>query len=346
MKLAIRQADLVSDRQLIIDTLYRYLTSHSDGPRYDWLYRTNPHGEPRVWLGFDSTNQATVGILSAFPRRMNIDGREEGAWVLGDFCVNDQYRSLGPALQLQRACLMEVDAGTVNFCYDFPNPGATAIYNRLGLGPFRQMIRFAKPLRVDRKIGEFIRTPLIARGVSTAANLMLAFRDRRREYGRALTVSLHTGDFDEEFSVLASGASGRHGVCVQRLAEYLNWRFLASTYCRYEIMTARRDGCLVAYAVFTHADQDAVLADLFGSDDPVIISSLVSGVVGLLRKRGIVTVSVPMLESHPWGTLLHSLGFRPRETSPVVLYLAPHSQLKHAIHEGKDWFLMHGDRDS
>jgi hypothetical protein len=346
MNIDIRQADLEFDRKLLIETLLRYLTPLSDDRRFDWLYRNNPHGEARGWIAIDRDNGAIVGMAGAFPRRVYVEGREKLGWVLGDFCVDDQYRSLGPALRLQRACLAEVDSGAVAFCYDFPSVSMMAVYRRLSINPFGQMLRLAKPLRIDRKIGEVIKTPVVARELSAVGNFLLTLHDSRPRDSRALTMSLHEGHCGEEFSALAREVGSRYGVCIQRSAEYLNWRYLGNPFCRYELLTARRDGALLAYAVFTHAGEDATLVDLFAVDEPRVISRLVDGVVALLRKRGAVTLSAPVLESHPWVPLLQRLGFKAREARPMIVYAPPCPSSKRSVFEGSNWFLMHGDRDS
>ncbi len=105
MALTIALAHLDTDRDLLIDTVRRLLTPRSNGARFDWLYRNSPHGAARVWLAIEQTRGTVVGMAAAFPRRFYLDGCEVCCWVLGDFCLDSEYRSLGPALQLQRACL-------------------------------------------------------------------------------------------------------------------------------------------------------------------------------------------------------------------------------------------------
>src|SRR5258707_14285040 len=103
--ISIRPAALDADRKVLVETLARYLNPLSDERRFDWLYRENPHGQGRAWIACGPDNSTIVGMAAAFPRRIWIGGAENVGWVLGDFCVSDQNRSLGPALQLQRACL-------------------------------------------------------------------------------------------------------------------------------------------------------------------------------------------------------------------------------------------------
>src|SRR3990172_10896236 len=148
MGVSLRRAHLELDRDLLVDAFRRYINPEYDAPRFDWLYRGNPHGEARVWIAFDPDTKL-VGAAGAFPRRMYVGDREQLGWVLGDFCVNPQYRSLGPALQLQRTFLDQVDSGEMAFWYDFPSSSMMALYRRLRLEPFARLVRLAMQLRVD-----------------------------------------------------------------------------------------------------------------------------------------------------------------------------------------------------
>src|SRR6476646_2829299 len=102
MSVVIREANLQSDKQVIIYTARRFLTALSNGCRFGWLYEKNAHGRPRVWLARTTDDGAVIGMAGAFPRRIYVEQHEELAWVLGDFCMSSDYRSLGPALALQR----------------------------------------------------------------------------------------------------------------------------------------------------------------------------------------------------------------------------------------------------
>jgi GNAT superfamily N-acetyltransferase len=345
VSIVIREADIEADRELLLASLSRHLAPLGEADHFDWRYRGNPEGRARSWVAIDRKRDTIVGIASAFPRRVYLSGCEERAWVLGDFYINPEYRSLGPALQLQRACLEAVDSREVAFCYDFPTATMMAVYKRLGINPFGQMLRLAKPLRVDRKVGEFAKHPAVVRWLSAAGNRLLALSDQRPRNRERLMISLQKGECGEEFSALAQAVGRRYAACVQRSAEYLNWRYLADTRCDHEVLTAHRDGMLLAYVVFATHGEDTTLVDLFGLEDHAVITSLVGSMVDLLRERGIVTVSAPVFESHPWLSLLQGLGFKTREASPVIVYGPPRSGANSSTWKGQTWFLMHGDRD-
>ncbi len=343
MRIEIREADLDKDRQLLIDTLLRYLTEGSDGRRYDWLYLNNPHGRAKTWIATDGDNGTMVGVASSFPRRIHFDRKRETVWVLGDFCINSDYRSLGPALALQKACLRRTVSTTRTFCYDFPNTGMAAIYKRIGIEPMGAMVRLARPLRVDRVLERTIKFKPLVRGLAVAGNAWLKLTSPKAKSSGDLEVASHEGECGEEFSRLASRVGYGYGICVDRSAEYLNWRYLAAPLNRFEISTVRDRSSLLGYAVYEQRGSNATIADLFAVEDPPAVLLLVGRVIELLRNRGVVTVSLPILESHRWVPWMRKLGFHPRESSPVFVY-APEDSLLNP--EGKEWFLMCGDRDS
>ncbi len=224
MALKIRSGDLDADRSAAIGLLSRYVNPAYDRRRFDWLYHENPVGRGRLWVAIDGSSGDLIGTAGAFPRRMTVDGRSVTSWVLADFCVADTHRTLGPALQLQRACLEDLTADGIPFCYDFPSRSMEAIYRRLGQTAQRRIVRFARPLRVRGRLRLGWGAPL-AYPLAAVADLVLGRTVRAPRVDGSLTVAVHEGPCGEEFSALAQLAGPSYGVCVVRSAEYLNWRY-------------------------------------------------------------------------------------------------------------------------
>ena len=347
MSIVIRQADLQRDRELLIEMLHRYLAPQLSAERFDWLYSKNPYGLARAWIAVDTSSEDVVGVASAFPRIFYVGDREELSFVFGDFCVHDQYRSLGPALQLQRACLTVVEEESASFCYDFPSLRMMAIYQRLGIPPSEQMVRLTKPLRVDRKVQDLLRSPVLSRGARVIGNAALALWDFHRKMREApIDITLHSGLCGEEFSALARETRAYHGACIKRTAAYLNWRYLANPFARYEMITARTGKTLLAYAIFAQEGGDGLLVDLFGREESAFLFTLVMKVSMLLRNRGASAVNVALVDSHPWLTFFQQAGFKVREGKPIVIYTPPNPRMLPSFGEKQKWLLLHGDRDS
>jgi len=346
MTIAIRRVALQRERALLIDFLAKYLTPYSNDRRFDWLYLENPIGQAQVWVAEDTRTGTMLGTSAVFPRRFYVRGKETLGFVLGDFCIHPDFRSLGPAIQLQKACIHEMESSIRTMGYDFPSERMLAVHRRLGVRPGDRLIRLAKPLRMDRKVTEKVRVPLVARSISKLGNRLLRWRDQRRKPSRVQQIDWQTGSCGEEFSTLAVTVSADHEVCLARTADYLNWRYVAHPFQRFEILTSRRDGALDAYLVMKQEGEDARIVDLFGTENPGLLSGIVAHAIELLRSRGVVAVSVPVLASHRWVHLFERLGFVKRESTPVITYPATGGLSGNQDgHEAK-WFLMDGDRDS
>jgi hypothetical protein len=210
---------------MLVEMVRRNLNPLADEERFDWLYRRNPAGEARVWLATEGAGGAVMGMVAAFPRRLWVGQDERPGWVMGEFCVSSRYRSLGPAVALQRACLAGIDDGESPLWYDFPSDGMMAVYRRLGVGLPRRMVRLARPLRVNLRVEEMVGSSAVARGVSAVGNALLRLRERGLDADRGIRVAVQKEPFGEEFTALARQVRGRHGVCVSRSREYLSWRF-------------------------------------------------------------------------------------------------------------------------
>ncbi len=346
MKFLVRPADLGGDRDVLIELMLRYLTPMSDGLRYDWLYRQNPDGPAQLWVLRDLTTDAIVGSGGIVPRQMHVRGQEKLGAILVDFWIHPEYRSLGPALQLQRACLAGIDAGPYSLYYDFPERSMVAVYRRLGVESTQSLVRMTKLLSLKKKLGKFGQIPLLGRMLVAGADGTLRLLDIGKGNRSACTIHIQNETCGEEFTELAQRVSPRYGICVARTAPYLNWRFRSHFRNRYEMLTARQGGALVGYIVFLDSGETATIVDLFGVENQKIKFDLVFSALKALRKRGVSSVNSPCLRSHGQTEFLRTLGFFPRETHPVMVS-APHSASGECVSlDGQSVFLMDGDRDS
>lgn len=344
MSIRIRLANFDSDRIALIKVLGRNLTTRSDQQRFSWLYKDSPFGVAQTWVATDAENGEIVGAGAAFPRKVHFDGKDTLGLVLGDFCMDEKYRSVGPSLQLQRACMNAISQGPFEFFYDFPSKGMAAIYNRLGIPPTEHLVRWAKPLRAEKKLERVLGSKGLARSLAPVADSFLRRRGWQGNEG-ACALQIHEGPCGEEFTKLDELLGKRSGMSIARTAEYLNWRYLSNPSCRYQLLTARKADTLLGYAVYTTSEKDPTLVDVHSTDDPGVIARLLHGAVEQLRALGAATVNLHAGSGHPWSRLFERAGFRRRESDPVVVQARQGSAV-HAANLQKDWFLMYGDRDS
>jgi hypothetical protein len=340
MATQVRSADVNNDKREIVEFLERNHAVDSNPARFDWLYRNAPAGPARVWISSDSKSREMIGMAAAFPRQICLQGKVQEGWVLGDFCIASAHRSLGPALQLQRACLAGIESDGKSLFYDFPSTAMVAVYRRLGMDPGETITRLAHPLRLNRQVDALVKYKPVANIVSSLVNKGLALHDRKiRQSGGTITIV--EGGCDEEFTQLADSVASKVGVCLQRSKEYLNWRYLQHPYRRYEILTMRNAGLLTSYAVVSEEGRHLNLADVFGKQE--YIAGLIAAVISIARERKLDSVTTGIVTSHPWIGILEKVGFRRRESFPVITQ-SPRSVRVPAGHAG--WFLTNGDRES
>jgi hypothetical protein len=340
----IRTADLIADQTILTDLLSHNLSPDAGGRRFKWLYLENPHGLARAWVATEEGSRRGLGAAAAFPRRLLIGESVRLGYVLGDFCIDQHHRTLGLALQLQRVCLEQILSTPLSIAYDFPSNRMMAIYRRMQVAPAGQVVRWAKPLRANRNMRKLLKSTALAGFLAAPVNELLKWKDFVSLPGGRWTIENLDGICQEEFTHLAHTVGSRYGSCVERSAEYLNWRYLGHPLVHYEILAARRGGELRGYVVFSHTNEDAKIVDLFGFSDTSMWTALISRVVALLRDRGVATLSMPALAPGPWTGLLKCWGFYPREAASVVV-CAPGGMVG-STENGSSWFLMDGDRES
>jgi hypothetical protein len=111
------------------------------------------------------------------------------------------------------------------------------------------------------------------------------------------------------------------------------------------MVTARKNGRLVGYVVWTQAGDDVFIVDLFCEQDAAIVRRLVAEMVGIAQERDAMSVSVWIEEFNPWRSLFVEIGFRPRESAPLMMI--PSKSFAHKIDRNPaGCYLMQGDRDS
>lgn len=341
----VRRAEIEEERTALNAFLSNYLSSDANDVRFEWLYLRNPEGRALAWIVSEPETGKIIGVSAAFPRRILHNGREMRGYVLGDFCIHPDHRSLGPALALQKSSLQGLSNEGTGFVFDFPSTSMLAIYKRLGIEPQETVVRFAKPLRADRQIQKSVSNKAAGRALAVAANATLRLRDSRLKRSNAVEINEQDTPCGEEFTAATRRWATRMGICGSRDASYLNWRFLQHPQRKYHLLTARKNGRLCGYLIYERAGDDATVADLFGEECSVSKALLVETIT-LARRAGVHTLSAPFLSSHPSRKILEDCGFQPRESTPVMLVGLPWARNVQG-HRGTDqWYLTHGDRES
>lgn len=347
MSLTVRQVDLPRERGALLKILQRNLDGLDHDRRFEWLYQKNPAGCAWSWFVFDETTERIVGIASVFPRSMWIGRDCRKCGQVGDFAVDAAYRSLGPAVMLQRATLGPVEDRRIAFCYDCPpNEAGMAPFRRLGLQPSCRTERYAKLLRADRWLARRLGGRQgFARPIAAVANLGLALWDWTRTTSPELEIAPHSGPFGEQFSALDERVGGTEStVRSRRRAEDLNWRYVEDPLNRYRTLTAHREGVLQGYIVYSIQEPCSRIVDLFGLLPPEAACALIESALEDLRKEGVETVDAIVSNGSETVGALRTARFRYRSPAVnVVAYARPDGEIGQFLEKAPRWQFSRSD---
>ncbi|HLV87851.1 MAG TPA: hypothetical protein VKV39_12780 [Candidatus Sulfotelmatobacter sp.] len=338
MGIAVRPVFLADDREEMLELLSRNLPDLPQGG-FDWRYRLNPVGLARSWFVYPQNETRAVAMASVIPRKVYADGREMVAGQVMHFVVDANYRSLGPALLLQRATFEAVDSGELDFCYDCPpHDQGMSTFVRLGMRPSCELTRYALLLRSDDYLARRIGTGFWTRPAVLATNIVLRARTSRSPV-RGVEVSLYEGRFGEEFSVLDRQVSSVGIVRHRRSMEDLNYRYKDNPEFQHRVLVARRNGELSAFAVFVvESNGIASLVELFGRETSEVGPHLIDALVDQCRRENVSAVCAYCSDTAELKSLLHAVGFRPREkVARVVAYAKSNSSVHHLLSNGIRW---------
>lgn len=310
----VHAADLARDRELILGLWRGNLGQDARmAAKYDWFYRQCPYGEPLTLLLRHEDSGAWVGVASAGPRKMLLDGREATAGVLVDLAVLPEHRSLGPALMLQMA-LMEAGAKRFDLLYGFPNPKAAAVFKRVGYAALGELSRHARVLRH----GGYVRRKLPAL-LAAPAGALLDLADRVRLWSRAGGLCAQWQPHaNEALAGVWSPATAGPGPVAVRDLDFLRWRIDDSPLFEARYLVVRdREGSPVAWFACEARTHGLHVVDFWSSQGaagptPAQLAALLRAA----RAAGHPSLSIE-LSAAAATDAWRSLGFAAREGRPA-----------------------------
>jgi hypothetical protein len=338
MSLGIRRACLREDRQQLIELLERNIEGEQTR-HFAWRHEANPVGPGWSWVIYERRTDAIVAMTSVFPRRMHVCGRPMLCGIVAEFVVDATHRSLGPAVELQRATFEPVRSGEIAFCYDaVPHDRGMSTFVRLGLHPSAELVRYALPLRSDDYLRSRLGSGAWTRPLISGANLILNARKRR--IGSTLEITEFGGSFDEEFSCLDQAVANSGIIRSSRTALDLNWRYRGHPDLNHRALVARRQGRLVGFLVFVIFDTIACVIDVFGDPIDIVGAELVDALTDLERKEHRVSLEAYVTPDSPLQAIFLSAGFSQREVAVrFVSYADPPHAIGSLFSEGTRWEL-------
>jgi hypothetical protein len=346
MKIAIRQASLADEQERLIEILDKNLPGRPNR-EIQKRRQANPLGPGWSWVACRPDSDGILAMASVFPRSVRVDGKKVVCGQVVEFAVEAPYRSLGPAVLLQRATFEPTNSGAVAFCYDCPpHDRGMSTFVRLGLQPNCEVFRYALLLRSDEYLAKRLGNGAWTKPLVATANMLLQARRSHRSLPE-VEICRHNGVFDEEFSSLDQATSSSGKVRASRAADDLNWRYLedpkaktqaaAANTGKYRVLVARRSGELIAFSVlFIQDDGIAWLADLFGKNLTEAGRALLEAAVDICRREKVKRLDAFCGADSAVRPLLEDAGFRIRER--IVRVVAYENGCRsRKLHSGLSW---------
>jgi hypothetical protein len=353
MGIVIRDAELPADREILLGTLLRNRAQGDRAlrqARFDWSLSCNPYGQPRAWLAIDESSDKVIGSVSAFPRRIWVNGQPRLGWNGADTSIDQEFRTLGVALKLRRAVKACVDRGEMRFLYSHPVDNMAAVLKKIGHVVTGQFARHGIILRFDRFIKNAVGKNFFASLLAQTANPLLrtwAWQGNLSSANGAVVRLQTQNRFDPEFDALFERVAKNHPVISERDAKFLSWRFLQNPLHRqFRIFRLEAENRLVGYAIVDFAGDGARILDFLVEDHRNDLRTLLAGIICWLRPKGICSVSVRLNGHNPALSLLRRFG--PTSLDTVNSNIAIHAAADKAdrlVLDERNWFMTQADRD-
>jgi hypothetical protein len=240
-----------------------------------------------------------------------------------------------------------VNSGIVPFLYAHPNDRMLVVHQRVGHPVIGQMVRYAKVIRLNKKMRELLKHKIIADIIGEMCNPLLGLISKDLWYRKGYDIDFGVNiEYTKKFNSLFDQASGRYAVCVVRNASYLNWRYSHSPLYEMTTLSLMKNERLCGYLIYYKQEIDVIqIKDVFYEDDDTA-RHLMGVLISMLRRQGVCTISVGLLSSNPFIEILKFFGFSQRtDTSSMIVYPNPSFEYAEIIKNARNWFMMVGDRD-
>jgi hypothetical protein len=343
----VREVRLGDHREEVIGLWRRSLPGASRGdPHLKLLrgYLDNPAGAGRGLLLLAGAENAAVGVICLHPRRLHLGDRAIEANNMADFAVDDNYRTLGPALMLMKGAVALASA-TAGLLYALPNRKSAPVCKRAGLRNLGTLVRYARVVSGRHPlIARWSRAlqPLVAPPMTLALAVLDAARSLRlRPRLRGEPVGFDHPDIDALWA-----RRPRQLLLGDRSSALLRWRFGDSGPSGWQPWLVRDTaGSAVGLLVWRLRDGMAELGDFFSADPAHQTAPMLHEFCRHARKVGAQSVSLEFFGTPAVIQEFARAGFKPRnEGIPVVLGVLP-ADLPEAGDE-LHWYLTGFDNDA
>jgi len=338
----IRMAD-DNDRQHVIKLMGNVYARDMAG-RYDWLYKSNPHGRALTWLAIERASGEAVGCTSIFPRRVMVKGRERTGSIGGDCYIEPRVRRQGLATALHLASFAQMRAGGIEFMYGPPTPNNLGALVKAGSHLVTGYRRWVRPLTSRGAYrAAFSRVP--TKFEARLAGLPIMVLDRLTRTDATGFTLEEVYEFGPEFSEMFYRAAMTHPVACARDEEYMTWKYHRAPCERQTPLAVKHGGEVVGFVALEKCGEYASIADIFCANDSKTIDAVLQLIIEHATAEGCSSLEMNMTGECAVAYRLLRHGFIKRDERGFQVALAgDDSQIGVLLNAGS-WHFTEADQD-
>jgi len=254
-------------------------------------YVNNPAGLGSVLLVHADGQPELQGTLGVHPRTFHLGSRTRRAAGLADFAVNEEHRSLGPAMMLLRGA-ERAGASQFDLIYGIPNARAAPVFAAAGFKRVGSMRRYALLLTSRERLAKRVPDAL-ALCLAPVVDRILDLLDWTRNLRAAGALHCRAEDwsskaFDEIWQRKSSAL-----LLSERSGRMLQWRFAAPGRREWRVCLAQDDeGTDRGYIIWRGNAGAVEIGDFFADEPSKWTTPLMLGFSRHVKRLGYRSISV------------------------------------------------------
>ena len=231
---------------------YRNTFEQNGSPRkidnLTWLHQQNLAGTNTIFYAMHENNIAA--IYTALPVVFQIRQQTSTALQSIDTITDEKHRGKGLFPKLANELYQDAEKNNFSLVYGFPNENsAPGFFKKLGWTSFGEAPFIIKPLSISYFIKKLLNRKKESSASQEEENHFFSLAGRKD-----LSKRIHlepVSEFGEAYNELWKQVSTGIGVCADRSAAYMNWRYVARPESYYSSIGFFEDGRLRGVIVFT-----------------------------------------------------------------------------------------------
>ena len=301
-----------ADTPEIVALMNQTFRTPLDPPTWEWYVYGNPNGPSRLYLALEPERDAIVGVIGFSPIQLRVNGVPVSADYAHHLALKPVYRDTLSYLALLRYSLKAQADGPTKFALGPPNRTAYPIHKTL-----MKWVDFGF-LDCLRKLSP-----------------------QSRQH-----TCVEWKVFPDEFDAFYAHVSKDLGFCVEKTAEWVNWRFCRRPGSPYTIYAARNEDELTGYVVLKqwlepNGYRKAHIIDLHAADETALVS-LIAAAESYAADCD--ELNLWAVQGYLYQSALESMGFT-RGDFRQPLIARPYDGTK-IDYPGGECSLSYGDGDS